>query len=38
MTADNKLLFKSLLTTLRPLMSEGLEGAREGVVREKHRA
>jgi tRNA 2-thiocytidine biosynthesis protein TtcA len=27
---QNKLLFKSLLTTLRPLMSEGLEDARAG--------
>jgi tRNA 2-thiocytidine biosynthesis protein TtcA len=36
--ARNKLLFRSLLTTLRPLMSEGLEGAREGIVREQHRA
>jgi hypothetical protein len=26
----NKLLFKSLLTTLRPLMSEGLPDARPG--------
>jgi tRNA 2-thiocytidine biosynthesis protein TtcA len=25
--AQNKLLFKSLLTTIRPLMSEGLEKA-----------
>jgi len=36
--ARNKLLFRSLLTTLRPLMSEGLEGAREGIVQEQHRA
>jgi tRNA 2-thiocytidine biosynthesis protein TtcA len=27
---QNKLLFKSLLTTLRPLMSEGLPDARPG--------
>jgi len=36
--ADNKLLFRSLLTTLRPLMSEGLPAARGDAGEEKQRA
>jgi tRNA 2-thiocytidine biosynthesis protein TtcA len=36
--ADNRLLFRSLLTTLRPLMSEGLPGTQESADPEKRRA
>ena len=36
--ADNRLLFRSLLTTLRPLMSEGLPGTQESAGPEKRRA
>jgi tRNA 2-thiocytidine biosynthesis protein TtcA len=36
--SHNKLLFKSLLSTLRPLMSEGLVEVREGFTRNRQRA